>query len=82
MIKERDYGMVDFKGVNLKWANLTGASLIEANLERANLKETDLREAYNLTFDQLSKVKILHDAKLDEELLDSLRKEHAHLFKG
>jgi len=71
---------------NLQGANLQGADLIEANLEGANLEGANLegakfREAHYLTFDQLSKVKTLYDAKLNAELLNSLRTEYAHLFK-
>jgi len=73
--------MVDFEEANLKEANLNWTILRGANLEGTNLKEANLREAHYLTFGQLSKVKTLHDAKLDEKLLNSLRKEHARLFK-
>ena len=52
-----------------------------SDITGANLKEANLREAHYLTFDQLSKVKTLHDTKLDEKLLNSLRKEHVRLFK-
>jgi len=41
----------------------------------------NLREAHYLTFDQLSKVKTFHDAKLDEKLLNSLKKEHGSFLK-
>jgi uncharacterized protein YjbI with pentapeptide repeats len=72
VIKERDYGMVDFEGANIK----------EANLKRANLTWANLREAHYLTSNQLYKVKTFHDAKLDKKLLNSLKKEHDLLFKG
>ncbi len=55
-------------------AYFDGANLDGANLEGANLEETNPKGAYKLTIEQLSKVKTLSDAKLDEELLNSLRK--------
>jgi uncharacterized protein YjbI with pentapeptide repeats len=67
--------------VNLGWADFRWANLEGANLEGANLEGAKFRDAHYLTFDQLSKVKTLHDAKLNAELLNSLSKEHAHLFK-
>ncbi len=56
--------------------------LLEANLEEAHLEEAHLRGAHKLTIEQLSKAKTLSNAKLDGELLNSLRKEHAYLFKS
>jgi uncharacterized protein YjbI with pentapeptide repeats len=72
---------------NLQGANLIKANLIKANLHGvditgANLKEDNLREVHYLTFDQLSKVKTFHDAKLDKKLLNSLKKEYGSFFKG
>ena len=69
------------RGANLIKANLEGANFHGVDITGANLKEANLREAHYLTFDQLSKVKTLHDAELDEKLLNSLRKEHVRLFK-
>ena len=57
-----------FKG-NLKWTYFIGANFKESKLESA-----DLEEAQHLSFYQLSKVKILHATKLDEELLIPLKK--------
>ena len=71
-----DLTKVDLRYANLRWANFKGANLEGANFEGANLKDS-----YYLTIEQLSKVETLYDAKLDEKLLNSLRKEHAHLFK-
>ena len=71
-----DLTKVDLRCANLRWVNFKGA-----NLEGANFKGANLKNAYYLTIEQLSKVETLYDAKLDEELLNSLRKEHASLFK-
>jgi hypothetical protein len=50
-------------------------------LERANLKEANLKGAQNLSFDQLSKVKTLYEAKLDEYFLNELKKKYSALFE-
>jgi uncharacterized protein YjbI with pentapeptide repeats len=58
---------------------LQGAHLQGANLERLTLKEAKLEEAQYLSIDELSNIKPLYDAKLDKELLLSL-KENILLF--
>ena len=73
--------MANFIGANLELTDLTKVNLEWANLRCANLKEANFREAHYLTFEQLSKVKIFNNAKLDEKRLNSLRKKHAHTFK-
>ncbi len=64
---------------NFQGANLQGVDLIEANFQGANLQGAKLEEANfegvrNLSLYQLSRVKTLHAAKLDEELLIQLKK--------
>ena len=66
----------DFEGADLEGANLKDANLLEANLEGANLKG-----AKNLKIDQLSNVKTLYNAKLDEELEIPLRDKCPALFE-
>ena len=66
---------------DLRGANLQGADLIEANLQGANLKGADLEGAQHLSLDQLSTVKTLLNAKLDNELLITLKKKYPALFK-
>ena len=68
---------VNLEGSNFRWANLEGA-----NFEGAKLEGTKFREAHYLTFEQLSKVKTLHDVKLDEELLIKLKEKFPFLFKS
>uniref|UniRef100_UPI003741F970 pentapeptide repeat-containing protein n=1 Tax=Methanosarcina mazei TaxID=2209 RepID=UPI003741F970 len=63
-------------GANLQEANLKGANLEGANLEGANLEG-----AQHLSLDQLSTVKTLRNAKLDNELLTTLKKKYPALFK-
>jgi len=82
----------NFKRINLERANLMGTKLEKANLKRANLhganlegaklEGANLKGALNLSIDQLSKVKTLSNAKLDDELLNLLREERACLFKS
>jgi uncharacterized protein YjbI with pentapeptide repeats len=65
----------------LRRANLLESYLLWTNLTGANLEWAKFKEAHYLTFDQLSKVKTLHDAKLNTEFLNPLKKEYAHLFE-
>lgn len=75
---------------NLKGANLEDAYLKDANLEDANLKDanlegaildgTNLRGVRNLSFDQLSKVNTLYNAKLDEKLLTLIKEKRPSLL--
>ena len=53
---------------NLEESSFGGAILDETNLEGANLTE-----AFNLSIDQLSKVRALYNVKLDEEFLIQLK---------
>jgi proteasome lid subunit RPN8/RPN11 len=81
----------DLVGANLIRANLEEANLKKANLRSANLKEADLKGAdfeganlkgvNELTIDQLSKVKTLYNAKLDNELLIPLKEKYPALFE-
>jgi hypothetical protein len=62
-------------------ANLFAANLSKAFLSEANLSWANLYWANNLTVDQLSKVKTLYNAKLDEELEKPLREKYPALFE-
>jgi uncharacterized protein YjbI with pentapeptide repeats len=83
--------MSDLKLDNLEKVNLEEDNLGETDLEEANLKEADfdwaklekadLEGSCHLSLDQLSKVRTLHNAKLDEELLISLREKYSILFE-
>ena len=73
-------------GSHLEWANLSEAHLERANLFMAHLEGADLLGAHlegakNLTIDQLSKVKTLYKAKLDDELRESLKNEYPDRYK-
>lgn len=71
----------DLQEANLKEAYFKEADLEMANFKGANLERADLREAYNLSFNQLSEVKTLYDAKLDKDLLITLKKKCPLLFE-
>jgi uncharacterized protein YjbI with pentapeptide repeats len=69
-----DFEWVNLRKANLKWTNLREANLKWADLTKASLIEANLKEAHYLTFDQLSKMKTFHDAKLNKKPLNSLKK--------
>ena len=53
-----------------------------ANLEGAIFEGANLKGALNLSIDQLSKVRTLYNAKLDEEFFIQLKEEFWFLFKS
>jgi hypothetical protein len=72
---------------NLEGSFLSGADMEEANFEGANLNKADLEDtnlkgAINLTPDQLSNVKTLYCAKLDEELGKQLKEKYPEKYDG
>ncbi|MDY9925312.1 pentapeptide repeat-containing protein [Methanosarcina sp.] len=67
---------------DLLWTRLRGVDFEGADLRKANFKETKLKGAKNLTIDQLSKVKTLYYAELDEELEVPLREKYPALFEN
>jgi hypothetical protein len=85
----------NLEGAHLEWADFKnyetfftdGSSskertvLREANLKSANLEGADLEGARNLSLDQLSKVKTLYNAELDEDLRRQLEEEYPALFE-
>ncbi len=71
----------NLEGANLQEANLGNANLQKANLVAANLQKTNLVGALNLTIEQLSKVKTLYQAKLDDELLQQVKEKYPHLLE-
>ncbi len=50
-------------------------------LRGANLEGANFEGAQHLSFYQLSKVKTLHDTKLDEKVLITLKKTYPALFE-
>jgi uncharacterized protein YjbI with pentapeptide repeats len=61
--------------------NLEGTNFKRANLKGAYLEEANFKGATNLTVDQLSNVKTLYNAKLNDALLIPLKKKYPALFE-
>lgn len=80
-LKEASLSGADLSGANLSEANLSEANLSRANLQKTNLQKAELRGARYLSLDQLSKVKTLYDAELDDQLRIPLEKEYPNLFE-
>jgi BTB/POZ domain-containing protein KCTD9 len=80
-LKGADLMEANLKGANLEWADLKWANLEGTDLKWANLEGTDLGDTYGLSFDQLSKVKTLYNAKIDDELLIPLKEKYPALFE-
>lgn len=77
----------DLEVANLRGADLRGANLIAANLEGAHLDNANLERAFldntnNLSVDQLSKVKSLKGAKIDERLLVAFKDKYPELYQN
>ena len=91
-LREANLQGANFEGANLErslleranfcMADLEGSSFDGAILDGANLKGANLRGAFNLSIDQLSKVRTLYNVKLDEEFLIQLTEEFPFLFKS
>jgi len=84
-LEEANLEGANLEGANLKRANLErvnfeGANLEGANLEGANLEGANLERVYYISCDQLSKVKTLYNADLDDELKTQLRTKYPYLF--
>jgi uncharacterized protein YjbI with pentapeptide repeats len=71
----------NLSGAHLFMANLSGAYLSGTNFKMADLKGADLTGTDQLTIDLLSKVKTLHNAKLDKQLFMSLKAKYPALFE-
>lgn len=74
-LKKADFFSADLCGVDL-----SDADLFEANLSEADLSGADLKRAKNITLDQLSRVRTLYQAELDEQLEKLLRAKYPALF--
>ncbi len=70
----------NFQNAFLMEANLKEAHLVEANFENANLYKADLRGADGLTVAQLMKAKTLHQALLDDGIMEQILKHCAQLL--
>jgi len=84
-LRDADLEGVSLEGAMLTNTNFEGAILKEVNLKKAildgaNLEGADLKGAKNLTIEQLSEVKTLYNAKLDDELRESLKNKYPDLY--
>jgi len=80
-IKKAYFSNADLSCANFSNADLTNTNFSNAVLANANFEGSILIEAKNLTVDQLSKVKTLYKAQLDERLEAELRaKGYSHLL--
>lgn len=79
--------MTYLKGANLRNADLTFADLrrvadiSDADLQGAKLYRANLQGVIGLSIKQLSNAKTLYEAKLDQELLEQIKKKHPHLLE-
>jgi len=71
----------DLSGAELFKADLREADLTRTILDGANLSEADLRWAKSLTIEQLSKAEALFRAKLDPELMETIKKDYPVLLR-
>jgi hypothetical protein len=91
-LERANFEGANLRGAGLRGANFEGANLIGANFERAYLREVNfegallqkahLKGAKELTVDQLSQVKSLHNAILDENIRESLEKKYPEKFQA
>jgi uncharacterized protein YjbI with pentapeptide repeats len=75
-VKERDYGVNEIKEASFNNGDFERANLREANFEGANLSRNHF-----LSFGKFSKMKTLHNVKLNDNILKSLKKKRLNLFE-
>jgi uncharacterized protein YjbI with pentapeptide repeats len=80
-LQDANLGSTNLQKSNFKDANLKNANLKHADLKNSYLFSTDLRGATNITIDQLSEVKTLHESKLDSELIEKVQNCCPHLLE-
>jgi uncharacterized protein YjbI with pentapeptide repeats len=90
-VKNKNLADLNLSQANLKGANLKGANLDRVNLEKADLKGANLngaklrgaklRGVKNLTISQLKQVLSLHEAELDLNLMEQIKKDYPHLLE-
>jgi len=71
----------DLSRAELFKAHLRKADLTRTILDGANLSEADLRGTKSLTIEQLSKAETLFKAKLDPELMETIKKDYPVLLR-
>ena len=79
-LTEAHFEMTDFMGAHLDGANFTKVDLKDDTSNSTILPEL-IKKSYNLTSDQLSKVKTLRGAKLNEKIKAELREKNSALIE-
>jgi uncharacterized protein YjbI with pentapeptide repeats len=72
--------MVDFGDADLSGADLRGAEFWKVNLRGANLEAANLEGAVGLDADALAAAKSLRGARIDQGLLDEIRRKYPALL--
>ena len=80
-LQDANLGSTNLQNTSFRDANLKGANLKHGNLKNAYLFSTDLRGATNITINQISKVKTLHESKLDPELMEKVKRCCSYLLE-
>lgn len=70
----------DFENAFMMEADLRDAYVVGANFKNANLYKADLRGAEGLTIEQLTQANTLHQALLDDDLMNQIKDRHATLL--
>lgn len=71
----------NLSGADVKDANLTEADFLNADLREARLIGSILRDAKNLSIEQLSQVRTLHNAVIERSLRKQIKKHYPHLLR-
>ncbi|MEK6477166.1 pentapeptide repeat-containing protein [Catalinimonas sp. 4WD22] len=70
----------DFENAFMMEADLRDTYVVGANFKNANLYKADLRGAEGLTLEQLAQANTLHQALLDDDLMEQIKESHATLL--
>jgi len=80
-LQEANLQLATLQGLTLDGLTFRELTFMELTFKRLSFEDLIYIKRKNLSLDQLSKVKTLHNAKLDEELLVSLKEKHPALFE-
>ena len=81
-LERADLMRANLKSAYVAEANLRRANLLEANLEKADFREANLTKVVNLSVRKLARVKTLHKARLDPELMERISNDYPHLLRS
>ena len=80
-LTEADFRVAQLRGADLRATYLQGANFDAADLQEVNFRSADLRGVLNLSIEQLSVVRTLHNAELDLEIKKQVEKDYPNLLK-